>query len=187
MAPADGAKPAGQASLPGRNSLRWSSGGESGDIEDRRDESGGGGGFRFGGMHIGIGGAIILLILSFVFKTNLFTVLNGGTGEPGTAAVRQPSPARDAAEKPLVEFVSFALDDTQKTWTQILPEQTGKSYRHTKLMLFRDDTQSGCGGDDRPPGLSIVPKMKRCTSIWAFSMSSVAGSGRRASLRRLTF
>src|SRR4029077_3215569 len=65
-----------------RTTMRWSSGGESEDIEDRRDESGGGGGFQFGGMHIGIGGAIILLILSFIFRTNLFTLLSGGTGEP---------------------------------------------------------------------------------------------------------
>ena len=43
--------------------MRWTPGGESQDVEDRRDESGGGGGgFQFGGMHIGIGGAILLLI-----------------------------------------------------------------------------------------------------------------------------
>ena len=52
--------------------MKWSPGGESQDIEDRRDQSGGGGGgFQFGGMHLGIGGALVLLILSFVFKTNL--------------------------------------------------------------------------------------------------------------------
>jgi predicted metalloprotease len=138
--------------------MRWSSGGESEDIEDRRDESGGGGGFQFGGMHIGIGGAIILLILSFIFRTNLFTLLSDGTGEPGPVAERQPNPARDAAEKPLVEFVSFALDDTQKTWTQILPEQTGKSYRHAKLVLFRDSTQSGCGGARSATGPFYCPE-----------------------------
>jgi uncharacterized protein len=45
--------------------MKWTPGGESSDIEDRRDDTeGGGGGFQFGGMHIGIGGAIILLILS---------------------------------------------------------------------------------------------------------------------------
>ena len=38
--------------------MRWSPGGESQDIEDRRDE-GGGGGFQFGGFHIGLGGAIL--------------------------------------------------------------------------------------------------------------------------------
>jgi predicted metalloprotease len=138
--------------------MRWSSGGESQDIEDRRDESGGGGGFQFGGLHIGIGGAIILLILSFVFKTNLFTLLSGGGADSGPAAVRQPNPARDAAERPLVEFVSFALDDTQKTWTQLLPEQTGKSYRHAKLVLFRDYTQSGCGGAQSATGPFYCPE-----------------------------
>ena len=123
--------------------MKWSPGGESQDIEDRRDESGGGG-FQFGGIHIGIGGAIVLLILSFIFRTNLFTLLGGGTGDSG-AAVSQPDPSRDAAEKPLVQFVSFVLDDTQNTWTRLLPQQTGTPYRHAKLVLFRDYTQSGCG------------------------------------------
>ena len=140
--------------------MRWSSGGESEYIEDRRDDSGGGG-FQFGGMHIGIGGAIILLILSFIFKTNLFTLLSGGAGDSGPAAVRQPDKARDAAEQPLVNFVSFALDDTQKTWSQLLPEQTGKSYRHAKLVLFRDYTQSGCGGARSATGPFYCPEDER--------------------------
>jgi predicted metalloprotease len=138
--------------------MRWTPGGESQDIEDRRDESGGGGGFQFGGLHIGIGGAIILLILSFVFKTNLFTLLSGGGADSGPATVRQPNPARDAAERPLVEFVSFVLDDTQRTWTQLLPEQTGKSYRHAKLVLFRDYTRSGCGGAQSATGPFYCPE-----------------------------
>jgi uncharacterized protein len=141
--------------------MRWTPGGESQDIEDRRDESGGGGGFQFGGMHIGIGGAIILLILSFVFKTNLFTLLSGGGADSGPATVRQPNPARDAAERPLVEFVSFVLDDTQKTWTELLPEQTGKQYRHAKLVLFRDYTQSGCGGAQSATGPFYCPEDQR--------------------------
>jgi len=138
--------------------MKWSDSGESQDIEDRRDESGGGGGFQFGGMHIGIGGAIILLILSFVFKTNLFTLLSGGGAASDPAEVRQPDPARDASEHPLVAFVSFVLDDTQKTWTQLLPEQTGKPYRHAKLVLFRDFTQSGCGGARSATGPFYCPE-----------------------------
>ena len=138
--------------------MKWLPGGESQDVEDRRDEGGdGGGGFQLGGIHIGIGGAIVLLILSFVFKTNLFTLLGGGTGDFG-AAVSQPDPSRDAAEKPLVDFVSFVLDDTQNTWTQLLPQQTGTPYRHAKLVLFRDYTQSGCGGAQSATGPFYCPE-----------------------------
>jgi uncharacterized protein len=137
--------------------MRWTPGGTSDDIEDRRAQGGGGGG-GFGGMHIGIGGVIILFILSLVFKQNFFALLGGGgTGSGGSAAVSQPNPAKDEAEKPLVQFVSFVLDDTQKTWEQVLPQQTGTPYRHAKLVLFRDYTQSGCGGAESATGPFYCP------------------------------
>jgi uncharacterized protein len=138
--------------------MRWTPGDESQDIEDRRDESGGGGGFQFGGLHIGIGGAIVLLILSFVFKQNFFALLGGGGSGSGPAAVSTPDPARDNSEKPLVQFVSFVLDDTQNTWTQILPQQAGRPYHHAHLVLFRDYTQSGCGGAQSATGPFYCPQ-----------------------------
>ena len=139
--------------------MRWTPGGESQDIEDDRDSSGGGGGgFQFGGIHLGIGGTIIVLILSFVFRTNLFALLGGGIPDAGTAAVSQPDPARDEAEKPLVQFVSFVLDDVQNTWTQVLPQQTGTEYHHAKLVLFRDAIQSGCGGAQSATGPFYCPE-----------------------------
>jgi predicted metalloprotease len=141
--------------------MKWTPGGESQDIEDRRDESGGGqggGGFQFGGMHMGIGGAIVLLILRFGFRTNLFSLIGGGTTDTTPATASEPDPARDEAEKPLVQFVSFVLDDTQKEWTQLLPEQTGKAYRHAKLVLFRDSWQSGCGGAQSATGPFYCPE-----------------------------
>ena len=138
--------------------MRWTPGGTSGDIEDRRDESGGGGGFGFGGMKLGIGGIVILFILSVVFKTNFFALLSGGGSVSPGPAVSQPNPAKDEAEKPLVQFVSFVLDDTQKTWEQLLPEQAGTPYRHAKLVLFRDYTQSGCGGAESATGPFYCPQ-----------------------------
>jgi uncharacterized protein len=135
--------------------MKWTPGGESSDIEDRRSQ-GGGGGFQFGGMHIGIGGAIVLLILSLVFKQNFFALLGGGNAAPTTMS--QPDPTRDETEKPLVQFVSFVLDDTQNTWTEILPQQAGKPYRHAKLVLFRDYTQSGCGGAEPATGPFYCPQ-----------------------------
>jgi predicted metalloprotease len=132
--------------------MRWTPGGTSGDIEDRRDE-GGGGGFGFGGFHIGIGGMLILLVLSLVFHRNLFTLLGGGGA---STSVSQPDRARDAEEAPTVQFVSFVLDDTQKTWAGILQQQ-GIPYRHAKLVLFRDATYSGCGQAQSATGPFYCP------------------------------
>lgn len=141
--------------------MRWTPGGTSDDIEDRRDEGGGGGGgFQFGGMHLGIGGIIILFVLSLIFRQNFFALLGGG-GASAPATVSQPDPGRDEAEKPLVQFVSFVLDDTQKTWEQLLPQQAGVPYRHAKLVLFRDYTQSGCGGAEAATGPFYCPEDER--------------------------
>jgi predicted metalloprotease len=140
--------------------MRWTDGGESSDIEDRRGESGGGGGgFGFGGIHIGIGGALILLVLSLIFHQNFFALLGGGgpAVQSGQATSGPPNTARDNTEKPLVDFISFVLDDTQKTWTEILPEQTNKQYHHAKLVLFRNYTQSGCGGAESATGPFYCP------------------------------
>jgi len=134
--------------------MRWTPGGTSGDIEDRRDDGGGGGGFGFGGMHIGIGGMIILLILSFVFKRNFFTLLSGGGG--ASSGIHEPDRARDAQEEPTVKFVSFVLDDAQQTWAGIL-QQEGIPYRHAKLVLFRDATTSGCGSARSATGPFYCP------------------------------
>src|SRR5258705_1571281 len=144
--------------------MRWTPGGTSDDIEDRRDEDdggGGGGGFGLGGMHIGLGGVVVLFILSLVFKQNFFALLGGGTPAPVATTVHQPNPARDEAEKPLVQFVSFVLDDTQKTWEQLLPQQAGVPYRHARLVLFRNHTQSGCGGAESATGPFYCPGDQR--------------------------
>lgn len=126
--------------------MRWNPDGDSSDVEDRRDEGdsgGGGGGFGFGGGHIGIGGVILLLVLSLLFKRNFFTMFGGGGVAPPTA-VSQPDPAKDASEEPLKQFVVFVLHDTQKSWEKTLAAE-GVQYRHAKLVLFRNGTYSGCG------------------------------------------
>jgi predicted metalloprotease len=135
--------------------MRWTPGGQSSDIEDRRSE--GGGGFQFGGKHIGIGGALVLLVLSVVFRHNFFSLLSV-EDSGGGAAVSQADPARDQAEQPLEQFVSFVLDDTQSSWTQLLPRQTGTAYRHAKLVLFRDYTESGCGSAQSSTGPFYCPE-----------------------------
>jgi uncharacterized protein len=132
--------------------MRWTPGGRSEDLEDRRDEGGGGG---FGGTHIGIGGFLILLVLSIVFKKDFFSLL-GNHGAVSGQAVSQADPQRDAREETTVQFVSFVLDDVQKTWTGILQPQ-GVPYEHAKLVLFRDLTSSGCGTAETATGPFYCP------------------------------
>jgi uncharacterized protein len=140
--------------------MRWTPGGRSDDVEDRRDDSGsgdgGGGGFNFGGIHIGIGGFLILLVLSLVFKRNFLSLAGIGGGFSPPTQVSRPDTGRDQREEPLVQFVSFVLDDTQKTWAQILTPQ-GIQYRHAKLVLFRDSITSACGQAQSASGPFYCP------------------------------
>jgi predicted metalloprotease len=125
--------------------MDWTPGGVSNDIEDRRNESGGGGGFSgFGLPHFSIGGILLLGILSLVFHRNLFTLFMGGGSVPDRPAVSS-GPVSGDAQKTEVQFVSFVLDDVQATWQNLLPAQAGKQYRHAKLVLFRDSIDSPCG------------------------------------------
>ncbi len=129
--------------------MRWTPGGSREDIEDRRDDGGGGGGFGLVRPRVGIGGLLLLGVLSFVFKRDLITPFLGG----GDAPVSSPAdPARTQAEQPQVEFVTFIFNDVQKTFTQTVP-----NYQRTKLVLFRDITQSACGTAESATGPFYCP------------------------------
>jgi len=132
--------------------VRWTPGEESGDLEDRRGSSG----FRFGGAPIGIGGAVILLVLSLLFGRNLFSLLGTGDNTGDRPAVERPVDETPAEHRE-VQFVSFVLDDAQSTWSTILSEQARVPYRHAKLVLFRDAIGSACGFAEAASGPFYCP------------------------------
>ncbi len=127
--------------------MEWTPGNSSPDLEDRRDDSGGPGfgGGGFGGVHIGIGGAIILGLLSLVFHQNLFRVFSGAGPAPVAVNRGARNAELDQREKREVDFVTFVLNDVQNTWSKVLPQQRGIPYRHAKLVLYRDAYPSACG------------------------------------------
>ena len=140
--------------------MRWTpGGGRSRDIEDRRGQSRGFG-MGGGGIRLGLGGALVLLVLSLIFHQDFFSLLAGGSGttlaptaDSGAIAPVEASPE----EEKLVQFVSFVLDDDQKMWDQLLPAAYGVPYEHSKLVLYRDMTRTGCGVGEAATGPFYCP------------------------------
>lgn len=134
--------------------MRWTPGQTSGQIDDLR----GGGGQRFGGRlpggRFGLGVVVVLLVLSLIFKRNLFTLLDPSMAQgPGPAAGPVQS---SAAEDSLVKFVSVVLDSSQAMWDRRLAGSRTQ-YRPARLVLFRDAISSACGHASSASGPFYCP------------------------------
>jgi predicted metalloprotease len=73
--------------------------------------------------------------------------LHGGQTGPGASA----DPAA-----PEVHFVGFVLDDVQTTWSRLFAQE-GRPYRHAKLVLYTDETRTGCGEGSAATGPFYCP------------------------------
>jgi uncharacterized protein len=116
--------------------MRWTPKGRSADLEDRRGTRGG------GAAKLGIGGVVVLGLLSAIFGTDFFALVGGGGSAP-PADNSAPVPTSEA-EETQIQFVSTVLDDTQRNWERIFAE-SGQQYRRAKLVIFTDSVDSGCG------------------------------------------
>lgn len=128
--------------------MRWKRGTSDADIEDRRGSAGGFGGFPRGGggLRLGLGGLIVIGLLSLVFKQDFFSLLDQIPADTSvsTSAPSAPPAATSPEEDERFEFVKFVLNDTQDTWEQVLAG-SGRRYDRAKLVVFRDAVQSACG------------------------------------------
>lgn len=136
--------------------MRIAPSGDSRDIEDRRGGSGGRGGRKLPGGRMGLGGIVVLLILSVVFKQDFLSLL-GGAGA-GAASTLQDGPVTGSAEEEQLKgFIGGVLDDAQTMWDATLPEQVGTQYQHATLVLFRDAISSACGFAEAASGPFYCP------------------------------
>jgi uncharacterized protein len=112
--------------------MQWSSGNR-GDLQDMRGRSG------RTAIPLGIGGFLVVLVLSWLSGTNLFQLLGTSPSSEtvGTSGQVQSTPA----EERMVDFVGAVAKDTQDVWSEVL----GSRYQRTSLVLFRDAIESGCG------------------------------------------
>jgi predicted metalloprotease len=101
-------------------------------------------------MRSKIGWLIILLAGGYYLLSGR---LGGNTQR---AAHESPEGPGKSGEQPMVAFVSFVLDDAQKTWADLFRER-GRTYQHAKLVLFTDSTSTGCGYGDSATGPFYCP------------------------------
>lgn len=119
--------------------MKWEDAGRSKNLEDRRGRAGPG----RTAIPLGIGGVLVVLALSLLTGTDLFSLLGvGPTAATGTQAPMDQSQLQ--AEEPQVRFVSFVLDDVQAYWQEAFTA-SDLGYRDAKLVLYRDAVQSACG------------------------------------------
>lgn len=129
--------------------MKWRGRAGSSNVEDRR----GGGGGRGVGLPLGggVGGIVLLLVISFVTGRNPLELMNA-LG-PATAPVENGAPAERTPES---EMVSVVLRHTEETWGSIF-QQSGEQYPSPVLVLFSGSTQSACGLGESAMGPFYCP------------------------------
>lgn len=142
--------------------MRWQGNRESDNVEDVRDDAGGGGGpgMSFGGRGIGLGSVAIALVASYFLGVNPMTVLNLLSGGAG-GDMSQPTPHQGARPHPpandvQTRFVRTVLADTEDVWHQLFKEAGGE-YRDPKLVLFRGAVPTACGRGEAATGPFYCP------------------------------
>jgi predicted metalloprotease len=134
--------------------MRWKPG-AGGNVEDRRGRPGGRAALPVGGGLVG------------VIVTVLILVLGGGGGydvnspfeqfpsqtQPASGGTMQNAPD---AESELVDFVSFVVKDLQTFWADDF-QTAGRRFATTKLVLFRNGVQTGCGAASSQTGPFYCP------------------------------
>jgi uncharacterized protein len=130
--------------------MRWEGQRESGNIEDRR----GMGPARIGGG-LGIGGVLLVLVVSYFTGINpllLLNMLSGGQSMPELSPPSDPAPTGSPDDQ-LGKFASVVLADTETTWHQLL----GPRYEDPRLVLFTGAVRSACGTTSSAVGPFYCP------------------------------
>lgn len=150
--------------------MKWRrSAGESGDLQDVRGSTGGGGGMRLPGRLAGGAGGLGVVGVIIVL---LVTLLGGGSSAfapdvslDGYPASPQASgPGIDASapdpDADLKAFVTFVIGDVQDAWVTIFTG-AGTRYERTTLVLFNGGVSTRCGAASSATGPFYCPVDRR--------------------------
>ncbi|MDH5529903.1 MAG: neutral zinc metallopeptidase [Paracoccaceae bacterium] len=132
--------------------MKWRGRRGSGNVEDRRRMGAG----RAGG--IGGVGLIAVLLIGYALGIDVTPLLN----DPGRSggSVQSDVPLSEA-DKNAGQFVSVTLADTEEIWTEIFRRDLDRDYSPATLVLFKQSTQSPCGGASGATGPFYCPLDKK--------------------------
>jgi predicted metalloprotease len=140
--------------------MLWQGRRESENIEDERG-SGGGRKIAVGG---GLGG-VILVVAYLLLGGDPQALVDSQQQQSQVSERRQldPNAPRDEASK----FIAVVLADTEDAWHSIF-RQIGREYEEPKLVLFSNQTRSGCGFASTASGPFYCPEDRRVYIDLAF-------------------
>ncbi|SKC38624.1 KPN_02809 family neutral zinc metallopeptidase [Ohtaekwangia koreensis] len=118
--------------------MRWTGRRQSSNVDDQRGRGFGGGGMLTKGG-LGIGGIVIVVVISLILGKNPLTLLEQTgvtTGDNTTEQQVQLTPQQEEQK----QFVATVLADTEDVWNKLLP-----NYAEPTLVLFSNQVESACG------------------------------------------
>ena len=132
---------------------------------------------------LGIGGFIVVALLSMFTGVDFFSMLGGGSGgssQPTAVGTSGKATTGSPTEEKMVDMVDAVATDVQQTWSRLL----GGRYQQTKVTLFRDAIQSGCGYAGAVSGPFYCPGDRKVYIDLSFFDELHAASARPATSRR---
>jgi predicted metalloprotease len=130
------------------SAMRWRSGRQSSNVEDRR------------GMRVGLAGGgigtVILVVVAMILGVDPGDIIQQQPpSEPGAETTGPGSTT--AADDTMKQMVSAVLASTEDTWSPIF-RNANESYREPTLVLFSGAVQSACGYAQAAVGPFYCPR-----------------------------
>lgn len=145
--------------------MRWEDFRASSNVDDRRGDSGGGGGMLPGGRGgLGLGTIVVLGLVGWALGIDPRLLISGAEiMSGGGQSYEQQAPAQQQG-KPSAppqdqtgRFAAAVLGNTEDVWKVELPKQVNVRYQEPRMVLFSGATRSGCGAAQSAMGPFYCP------------------------------
>lgn len=138
--------------------MKWERGHKSQYVEDVRGQRAAG---RSSALKVGGGGAVVLALVALIAQALGVNLPVGGGGGGGAGlssggASDQPAPPLTGADKELFDFINFAVDDIQDTFTKVFAANN-MTYKPAVLRVFSDAVDTACGSASSAVGPFYCP------------------------------